>query len=706
MKPVLSVIFMFIFLSIDTASAGINDKSKKAADYKKGSRFAHHQLIKKIRTNLRKISARLKFQVTAAASLQTKDYSPEHEVSFFREMNPLLWRRLGLDAIQEIYCDTSCLLAAKFTVTVDVLKNSLALQTNHPDLPYLDIMLLDRDGHDFSLSELPFPWLQIPEVVAAIQSISDRNNEKTLTILSNQMLALRRLAKLLQISPSASHLCHTLNQLLDKHTELNAIRVNEQDLIELYLQHNDDYEPLLTLYDKGKLVCKEQHLVVSLGRGARDTKATYRIYEITYRLEGAGIPASVMETPSGNLIDWALAHDADYFTIVALTKGPYSSPVSLRNLLTSLQLPLGQQRGEYNGRLADTEIPRIFTSSLTAQGINVAETETEYGSLVDYAMAVQHPEYWVVKNLYDRTHIDATIPQLERAIELSIDGGDEALPLAVIWKLQEQGVDLTSWRNAKGETFAQYGYRLGVPDRTLSILYYLKNSAKRPPSDFYHSLPSVLVEPSDFQTSDINQYQNSLHSLLTGMNYSEEITPGDGHCFYSALDAMYGVNKARLKQKMLFYLNEILTLVQGGGLLNSIQEAIFESLGNIGIQQAINNISNDQWGEQSYLPLAAATLSQFFEVPSGIYALTPDYSSSNPVISLYNPDGSIVTLSNIEADVPILVYNGIDHWTYALPLENQIVNMPLNNAENNTEPDNEAIFSIRGTSRLMPEIMQ
>lgn len=231
----------------------------------------------------------------------TPSYCPEH----LQPLNPVLWERLGLDSLPVI---SRCIngITSHYSVSVDVLKNKLTHQDSSLELPYVDVHLPDISGNSFSLSELPFEWLQSPEIVDHLEGISPANKEYRLRRVTNGISLARQLANAITTKASLKQLQNSARRARSAAGNLNSFRCEEMDFIGWSISQDGRDEAMECLYDHCGIEPKEQHLVISIGKRERGSNATYRLYATLSRLQRLRKKASDIVTPSGNLMAWAL----------------------------------------------------------------------------------------------------------------------------------------------------------------------------------------------------------------------------------------------------------------------------------------------------------------------------------------------------------------------------------------------------------------
>ena len=408
-------------------------------------------------------------------------YTPEFTADWFRAMNPDLWLRLGLEHLRFVHCE-SCQDIADYQVTVHMSRNRLAFQAEEPDPPDLDIMLQDVTGNEFSLSELPVEWLHSPEIVATLESISERNTRPSLRTLASGLNQVWRIVEMMRKKEAENKLIPAVKKACIEGVDLEAYHSgrNHDDLIDNYLKYSDGEGCLDELVSTSRLPVTGKHLKTILGKRKRGIQNYYEIDAVLRHMERSGVPAEPIQTPVGNLVSWALMNNADYSAIQAITvlSPYYRSPITVENLLEFLRRPL--QPGE---RLpykdippedkSETDILDLFIDQLEKQGVKVANIETEYGNLADYALAVKEPRYYELYALYFDGIVEASVAQLLKAIEYDTVKTIEKnlyLPWLVMGRLIQQGVDLKNWRSPQGETLLEVGKRLGARERILSML--------------------------------------------------------------------------------------------------------------------------------------------------------------------------------------------------------------------------------------------
>ena len=442
-------------------------------------------------------------------------YSELYPAWQLQQMNPELWDRLSISGQESIQTGQSDLSTARYTLEVDALRNKLALEENDPQLPYVDVYLKDKNGDDFSLSELPFEWLQFPQIVDALEACNDRNKAESLRQLGAGISIARFIYHLIAQQNDEPSLKKYLKLADSSAIPLDAYQYNNQDFIETCLTESDTASMLDILCRSKRLPVKEEHLKTCLGKRQRGRNAAGQVRQLVQNLESvpslnttdpnnherkmslspnhedtakARNSATFIAKVPGFLVDFALNHDADKLVMVQLldlNNTEHTPHVDVEHLLTFLDRPSNMYNDEQASQEPGIALKLILL--LKNQGVSLTEYKTEHGDLVDYALT-SLPALVTLKILYNEAEIKASVSHLIKAIDCTTRGGDKALPLRVIRALQAQGFDLKSWRNEAGETLAEYGYRVGVPKFTLSTLYYLRHTDTLPPQSFFDNL--------------------------------------------------------------------------------------------------------------------------------------------------------------------------------------------------------------------------
>ena len=631
-------------------------------------------------------------------------YTPEFTADWFRAMNPGLWLRLGLDHLRFVHCE-SCQDIADYQVTVHMARNRLALQAEQPGSPDLDIMLQDVTGNEFSLSELPVEWLNSPEIIATLESISARNTRQSLRTLASGLNQVRRIVGMMRKRKAEDKLIPAVKRARIEGVDLKAYRsgTNQDDLIDNYLKYNDGEGCLDKLVSTGSLPVRGKHLKTVLGKRKRGMQSYYELDAVLWHMERSGAPAEPVQTPGGNLISWALMNNADRsslqaITIPELTK--YHCPVTVGNLLEFLRRPL--QPGELlpfkdipPEDKRESDILDLFVDQLEKQGVKVANIETEYGNLADFALAVKEPRYYELYGLYFDGMVEASMAQLLKAIEYDTVRTIEKnlyLPGLVMGRLIMQGVDLKNWRSPQGETIVQVARRLGAREGILSMLadtdppippvtqaYELRTAKARKKqmidrSGWQFRLVASTVSAhrnsisthANYEVSNPEAYRRSVRLLLKTLNYQAIDVSMDGACFYHALQGMFGISGQRLRGMILTFLKAIQNQMHSIVALTPAQQSVLNWFGQEGISEAIHEVESGAWGTHNLLVTLPHILSQqLFNFP-GLYAITPS-PEGEATITHFTSQGP-VSVATIPDHAPVIISNGSDHWYYGTGL--------------------------------------
>lgn len=623
--------------------------------------------------------------------LPPPSYTPEFTVNCFRAMNPDLWLRLGLDHLNSVHCGESCQETADYRVTVHMTRNRLALQSEQPGQPYLDIMLQDISGNEFSLSELPVVWLNSPEIVAALESISTRNGRLSLRSLASGLNEVRQIVGMMHEGQSENQLILAVKKARREGIDLGAYcDGDDDDLIDNFLKHNDDEPCLHKLVTTGSLPAKEKHLKTILGKRKRGVNTCYELHCILHNMERSGAHVEHFQTPQGNLVSWALMNDADFFALGAITgTHSYCSPVTLENLLQFLRRPW--QPGEYQPYRKipgedkwESSIVSLFIDLLKKQNVAIASATTEHGNLADFVLKTRVPRYFELYDLYFKGMVEATMTQLFQAIEYAANGHREDLPLPVMWRLSQQGFDHKNWRSPQGETLVEVGQRLGAPAATLSILNSLTihDTTPAPPRDYsarnsFDRKKRRVINRSpqaNYEVKDRNAYGRSVRAMLKKLRYHAIDVEADGFCFYHALEAMFGIPWQRLKKMILRFLTAIKGRMYHAPL-TAAQQSVLDWFGESGIGEAIWEMESDNWATHNLLIVVPHVLPQQLSSFPGLYVITP--SSEGLATITHFTDQGPVFVNSIPDHTPVLVSNGFNHWSYATEMPEDMDTQPL-----------------------------
>lgn len=161
-----------------------------------------------------------------------------------------------------------------------------------------------------------------------------------------------------------------------------------------------------------------------------------------------------------------------------------------------------------------------------------------------------------------------------------------------------------------------------------------------------------------------DNYQQQLRLLLRSNNYSLGITAKDGSCFYHAVWSLTNIEMNILQKTMTSLLSTCEDSKQ-----TEVQKIIQTQLGETIYGFVLSCILENRWGELSFIPVLAQALKIILgDKFEGIAVITPDNSSdSAPLITIYSPNGDVVTTTEFPASLPILVHETATHWTFAQP---------------------------------------
>ena len=82
----------------------------------------------------------------------------------------------------------------------------------------------------------------------------------------------------------------------------------------------------------------------------------------------------------------------------------------------------------------------------------------------------------------------------------------------------------------------------------------------------------------------------------------------------------------------------------------------------------MQQIESGQWGETPFLPVLVQALNVLVSNFSGLAVMMPDHNlSSTPVFIVYHPDGQHEQVSSLPSGLPLLIFDGVNHWTFAEP---------------------------------------
>lgn len=589
--------------------------------------------------------------------------APEQFRNDLQSLNPELWTRLGLDNLTTLTCDPLCQKTAQYLVTVDAVRCRLGNQHYLKHSPALDIELQDISGNGFSLSELPIEWLQVDEIVEALQAISDRNKRSSLRAMADALDHARRINSL--IYQDFGKVCEVLEQELKTASSLGVdLKVykeyrQEKDTLNHMLQHNVDSRSLRKcLYYR---VCQPEmrHVAECIKSGCPQLRIHLRNILDWVAQQKINTPV-VPDGYSGDLLDYALDNKVDGYILGAIVDYPDFSTVSVNNLLRIIA-----SLGDPDWNTGPYQVHN-FAKALVSQGHNLAEVETEYGSLVDYAQAhsFSSPPLY---HLYE-LGVPATIEQLVRAI----DSCAEALPwdassaTVIAQQLQNQKASLGFWRSDRQENLADYARRAGAPERAIKILAQaVLDDQKR----------EGLTDLPVFQVADAETYLSDVQQFLYSMEYQVISPPKDGLCLYHALSAMFQTNINALQTGLMSFIESLASNFQQDSL-TAVQTHIINAIGYDAIQSTYTQILSGEWGELSYLPILASITNT--EQNGGIYVMTPGAGVQAFTTTHYS-NGQIneVSPENIPDHTPILIHDGSNHWLYAI--HQPLAPTPVNN---------------------------
>ena len=588
-------------------------------------------------------------------------YTPSPEIirEKLRSLNPELWTRLGLDKLQVLTCDSACQETAQYLAILGAVKQNLATQSDINPLPGLDIELQDISGIGFPLSQLPLQWLQVDEVVKALEAISDRNKRSTLRMLAEALNHARIINHLLYKKYGEVHgpLMQELEKVKSLGVDLNAYREpgQKKNAIAHLVQRDVDCISLRKCLSSGVYHPQECHVAEGVAEGVAeciksDSSRSMQLRTLMEWLAQQGINGSIVPAGyGGGLLDYAIEHNADSYilTVILDYLGPFS--VTLDHLLQIIRASSDPDR-----KTGSYEILQ-FAKALARQGHDLAKIETEHGSLVDYTQAYSQ-SFMSVSFLYE-LGIPATIEQLVRAIDFSV----EALPWEaysvniIVQQLQQQNVCLCSWRSEQGESLESYASRVGAPATKINTLAQCVLNCTG---------HAELTDFPVFQVADAEQYLNTIRQLLQIRGYQIISPPADGQCFFHALSAMLGTDSMTLRVKLIAFLESLISNYQLGSLTD-IQNSIVNTVGYDVIQSIYQQLTMGQWGELSYLPVVAAIINA--ELGEGIYVMTPGTGGQNFTITHFNSgQHNAVSLEAVPGQTPILIHNGSNHWLYAI----------------------------------------
>ena len=103
------------------------------------------------------------------------------------------------------------------------------------------------------------------------------------------------------------------------------------------------------------------------------------------------------------------------------------------------------------------------------------------------------------------------------------------------------------------------------------------------------------------------------------------------------------------------------------------QSIILESIGESCLEATLQQIENGEWGmgngETTLLPVLVQALNILVSDFSGLAVMMPSHSlSSTPIFIVFQPDGQYEEVSDLPSNLPLLIFDGIDHWMHAEPL--------------------------------------
>ena len=620
---------------------------------------------------------------------------PRVNRQYLESLQPDVWRQLGLHQLPYLHYEINR-VTESYRNAIDSVRQGLASQ--QPGLPCMDIFLLDARGTEFSLSCLPTEWLQVPEIVEQLLSLGFRNTPGYLNRRLSLLQEIREIAQLIKGEGRRLHLRDELEKRLKgsagappQALKLTAFRSESGlDFIQLILSMHDGFDgfdgAISKVYQYGGILPKREHLLTSM---QKNTCHYYETMIIIRWLEGENVKLprdylhlamelDIHPVARRPIIDNVPVTEDDVLMYLRRPPKPLNIIKGIRTDAEIRENPEAYQEFLRNRRDHDSIIH--FINRLRDREIDPAAIQTEHGSLVDYALALHPRTHSTLYTLYFMAGIQATRQQLVKTIEYASHYTDEdseidEAPLAVIWKLQEQGDDLSLWRNSEVETLAEYGLRLGVNGRTLSILYHLKNSNIPPPKRFFDeaeqrkatrsaSQVSVTLAQTDFHVSNQAAYLGEVTSLLSASNYGSFSVASDGFCFYHALEAMYHIPAQQLQAAIQSFIEAISDNIPFPSQLTAAQQQVLNLVGDLGVQEALLEMVAGGWGTHHLMFVIPAILQQLNNSNTEVVAILPSEQGHATFVQ-FTVNGAEV-IGQVPDHAPVLIFNGVDHWYYGL----------------------------------------
>lgn len=327
---------------------------------------------------------------------------------------------------------------------------------------------------------------------------------------------------------------------------------------------------------------------------------------------------------------------------------------------------------------------RPYTGSCVAQGLpenslagweEWRDSETDRG-LLDYVLATEFPAQYL-GYLHERgftVHLDY-LPHILQNTRRR----DHIGHIIYFYKVQWGFDRLKGWRSQDGKTLYQLALFHNVPVKALDIItFHLDSEAYHSGSRAgkirwprYHMIN--YAQPGPVPSYFTSHYTMELGQLLHSQGLRQGDTEKDGECFYHVVARLFNILEEGLKAGMKSRIRAIQRALQQGGEMSEQDKVILEWIAEDKLESVWHEIDNSQWGALAWFPLAAQTLNQLTGGFSGFQVITPCVygSDTEPLITLFQYNGMPMEVPGINPDIPIIIHDGVNHWTFAEPVPDE-----------------------------------
>ncbi len=642
---------------------------------------------------------------------ELRPYDAIDHTFYLKAMNPSLWDRLGLGSLTAVTLPESMTqTSAEYYLGQAAVREVLARQDEqHPALPYVEVFLQDMAGNSFSLIELPQNWLRSPEVVRHISSLNLHNTVAEFDRAAAGVELVRQLFSLLSDIHQTrdSQLANLLNQCGARNLALGMFRDGRGlSAADLAIEEGASGSQIKLIHASGQVAFNEQHCAIVVrnhsGGDRKEGGATRkRLEEILMASKRDQKPFHLdqVKTESGNLLKLAIKNRLDYSSLYLIMYPSYGEGVTpdTDDFIETLR----QELAETSHDLVPGHITRFLPEGSLTSWEQWRDDESGR-TLLDIVLATENSLYY-----FRRIHPLGFPAQLDDlpAILRDTRRRDELEYILNDYGRMLGSEALKNWRDSDGRTLYEHALFHNAPVKALEIIDMHTGQAVDSGSQILSGKPASkiswhrsyirnLLQQQTGRSGVSSSYTTALNQLLRDKGLQQGSTPKDGLCFYHAVASLFNVSEDALKAQMT---NVIETALAGFQMHQNLHQhhVISHGMGGQqGMQSALQGLQNSQWGELSWFPAVAQALYHLSPDFAGFQVITPGYDAlCTPVITLFQFDGTPVEVSGVDTDIPVIIHDGVNHWSFAEYIPTTIVNGQLeNNSTSQGTSDSDSII--------------